>query len=301
MTQPISNFIREHYMIVARSPDVRDLNDAKNFFLCTGAAAHQRVHALFINTFSRTTDAVLVEGAPSLETVQCNQYPSSCYLNPKTKLFVGWDLPEVKPFVEVNPLLQESITAIKSYLDEPDCEKKASLYSQLLKYQEAEAHLLPKTMLAQYKARTFSERHYIDQRFRSLITTVANLQRTTTDRRIFALASKYFVLPDYNSGIFSSLRSNPATIVLTPIESKLEEIGGEHDQLLHRLAKDSFSHFSKGITEGMVAIGNEHNWTKEIIEEMTSEALDAMKLKLSSILQTEESKVDSIAVAKTEK
>lgn len=105
----INKFINTYYDIVFKSEtvDVSDLGKVDEFLLHDnhGVVGYSAVNSLFINTFSRKQDAVLVEATPSMKLINRDDAVQSIWLNTQASI-LGWDAGTAKDLL--GPLFQDA-------------------------------------------------------------------------------------------------------------------------------------------------------------------------------------------------
>ena len=96
--QTIGEFIRENYQVVYKGDNVlEDFSNASSFLLTEehGIPTYRKMNSLFINTFSKPEDIILIEGIKSLKEVQKNDQAMSVRLQTASKI-LGWDYDDLK-------------------------------------------------------------------------------------------------------------------------------------------------------------------------------------------------------------
>lgn len=102
-------FIQQNYTIEIKGSevDVNDLTSVSEFFLVTkhGSSGHTQLNSLFINTFAKEDDAVLVESMPSMQEVKPEDTLQTVWLNTKAKI-LGWDIGTVDKIITSKKMLK---------------------------------------------------------------------------------------------------------------------------------------------------------------------------------------------------
>jgi hypothetical protein len=91
----ITAFVKEHYTIGFKGDMVNpdDLTDVNEFILIDDNKFDHfpHVHSLFINTFAKETDAILLPSFPSMEEVSPDRVSYARFFETKAKI-LGWDI-----------------------------------------------------------------------------------------------------------------------------------------------------------------------------------------------------------------
>jgi hypothetical protein len=103
----ITDFINSNYNVVYKGAAVTDFDDVDEFLLADihNSAGHSAMNSLFVNTFSKRTDAVCVEAIPSMQKIERDQALQSVWLATPSPIF-GWDAGTIEEMM-ASPILQQ--------------------------------------------------------------------------------------------------------------------------------------------------------------------------------------------------
>ncbi len=248
----ILEFIKNNYNIRYKGVNVTDdMSNVTEFLLedIHISAGYNQINSLFINTFSKKDDIVLVEAIPSMVPIEKDEALQSVWLETQSKI-MGWDnikdIMSVSLFQETGDLERQGSILVRTLLDPKYDGNKSLVKSELTDLvkkvisliaplQEKDAELMHAIK------ETFHERTQSMQE--TLIKAKEISQRTFLIAGSSHLTEKYMDDndPAYSLSDFYDFLQNRNVIILCPKPEKIQEMGLEIEQIMQKAAKAAYN------------------------------------------------------------
>jgi hypothetical protein len=241
----IHAFIQDNYTVVYKGEgvDENDLSSANEYLLADhhGSAGHSALNSLFINTFSKEGDVVMVEAIPSMVEARLEDALQTVWLNTKAKT-IGWDIGKIGETTG-STLLQESgdleiqkQILIKQLLDPELAEKGKEVFEKLM----ITSRKILDVVATLEKMGMFDETKFLEMISKTLPARITSMTNTMEKAReiynkSFLIAGQNHLKHNFEDHRFSleefyKFLKDRKVVILFPKDAVVSEMGKERQK-----------------------------------------------------------------------